>query len=110
MVRVMTQFPCPNMNHQPALVTLQYFARLNPVIYRSSTQPLDADDWLCDITFELESADVAPSNYVTFAAYLFKGPVAQWWNSHMCSLPVGTAIPWPKFQAAFRGPMPNHHG
>ena len=43
--------------------------RLNPVIYHNSTHPLDADDWLRDITFELEFADVAPANYVTFAAY-----------------------------------------
>ena len=98
------------MNPQLAPVTLQCFARLNPVIYHGSTQPLDADDWLRDITFELESADVAPANYVTFAAYYLKGPATQWWDSHRRSLPVGTAITWPEFQAAFRGPMSNHHG
>ena len=65
------------MNQQPAPVTLQYFARLNLVIYRSSTQPFVADDWLHDITFELEPTDVAPANYVTFAAYYLKGPAAQ---------------------------------
>ena len=41
---MMAQFPRPNMNQQPTLVTLQDFMRLNPTIYRSSTQPLDADD------------------------------------------------------------------
>ena len=65
------------MNQQPTPVTLQDFARLNPVIYHISTQPLDADEWLCDITYELESAYVAPANYVTFAAYYLKGPAAQ---------------------------------
>ncbi len=34
--------------------------RLNPTVYCSSTQPLDADDWLRDITYEMESAEVAP--------------------------------------------------
>ena len=106
----MAQFPRPNMNQQPAPVTLQDFARLNHVIYRSSTQPLDADDWLCDITFELEFADVATTNYVTFAAYYLKGPAAQWRDNHMRSLLVVTAITWPKFPATFRGPMSNHHG
>jgi hypothetical protein len=76
------QFPRPNMNQQPTAVTLQDFMRLNPTIYRSSTHPLDADDWLCDITYELESASVAPANYVTFATYFLKGPAAQWWDSH----------------------------
>ena len=74
------QFPCHNMNQQPALVTRQDFARLNPVIYRGSTQPLDTDDWLRYLTFGLESADVAPANYVTFMAYYLKGPAAQWWD------------------------------
>jgi hypothetical protein len=38
--RLMAQFTRPSMNHQPAPVTLQEFMRLNPAIYRSSTQPL----------------------------------------------------------------------
>ena len=46
------------MNQQPTPGTLQDFMRLNPTIYRSSTQPLDADDWLRDITYEMESASV----------------------------------------------------
>ena len=50
MENMMAQFPRPNMNQQPTLVTLQDFMRLNPTIYHSSTQPLDADDWLRDIT------------------------------------------------------------
>ncbi|XBH55617.1 hypothetical protein VPH35_077670 [Triticum aestivum] len=96
------QFPRPNMNQQPAQVTLQDFIRLNPTIYRSSTQPLDADDWLRDITYEMESADVAPASYVTFASFFLKGPAAQWWDSHRRTLPAGTIITWPDFQAAFR--------
>ena len=50
---MMAQFPRPNMNQHPTRVTLQDFMRLNPSIYRSSTQPLDADDWLRDITYEM---------------------------------------------------------
>ena len=71
---------------------------------------LDADDCLRDITFELESADVAPASYVTVAACYLKGPAAQWWDNHMHSLLVGTTITWPKFQAVFRGTMSSHHG
>ena len=43
---MMTQFPHSNMDQQPAPVTLQDLMHLNPTIYCSSTQPLDADDWL----------------------------------------------------------------
>ena len=69
MENMMAQFPRPNMNEQPTQVTLQDFMRLNPTVYRSSTQPLDANDWLRDITYEMESADVAPASYVTFASF-----------------------------------------
>ena len=99
---MMAQFPRPNMNQQPTPVTLQDFMRLHPTIYRSSTQPLDADDWLRDITYEMESASVAPASYVTFASFFLKGPAAQWWDSHGRTLPTGTVITWPDFQAAFR--------
>ena len=102
METIMAQFPHPNMGQQQGAVTLNDFARLNPSVYRSSTQPLDADDWLRDIAFELESAGVAAANYVTFAAYYLKGPAAQWWDSHRRTLPAGTIITWPEFQAAFR--------
>ncbi len=98
---LMDQFQRPNMN-QPQGVTLQDFCRLNPAIYRSSTQPLDADDWLHDIAYELESANVPLASYVNFAAYFLKGPAAQWWDSHRRSQPVGTVITWTEFKAAFR--------
>ncbi|XP_073358142.1 uncharacterized protein [Aegilops tauschii subsp. strangulata] len=75
--------------------------RLNPTIYRSSTQPLDADVWLRDIMYEMESASVAPASYVTFASFFLKGPAAQWWDSHRRTLPAGTVITWLDFQAAF---------
>lgn len=96
------QFPRPNMNQQPTAITLQDFVRLNPTIFRNSAQPLDADDWLRDITYEMESANVAHASYVTFASYFLKGPAAQWWDSHRRTLPVGTIITWLEFQTAFR--------
>ena len=37
MENIMARFPRPNMNQQPAQVTLQDFMRLNPTVYHSST-------------------------------------------------------------------------
>jgi hypothetical protein len=105
MVGIMAQFPNQNQNAQnqyPAAITLQEFVCLSPTIFCNSEQPLDADDWLRDITFEMESANVASANLVTFAAYFLKGSAAQWWDTHRRSLPVGTVITWIEFQAAFR--------
>ena len=100
MEAIMAQFPQQNhhgQDQQPAAVNLHDFTRLNPTVFRNSVQPLDADDWLRDITHELESADVAPANFVTFAAYHLKGPAAQWWSTHKRSLPEGEVITWNDF-------------
>ena len=70
-------------------------------MFRNSDQPLDADDWLRAISHEMESANVAPANVVTFASYHLKGPAAQWWSTHKRSLPDGEVITWDDFQTAF---------
>src|SRR3954468_12391734 len=97
MAGVMAQLP----NHN-APITLQEFVRLNPSDFRNSSNPMDADDWLCDISFEMESANVAPTSYVTFAAFPLKGSAAYWWESHRLALPDGTVPTWQEFQIAFR--------
>ena len=102
---IMAQFPQQNPqghHQQPAAVTLHDFTRLNPTEFRNSEQPLDADDWLRDISQELESANVAPANFVTFATYHLKGPAAEWWSTHKRSLPDGEIISWDDFQSVFR--------
>jgi hypothetical protein len=75
MTRVLAQFPTQNAQQQSAPIALPEFMRLNPSIFRNSTNPMDADDWLCDILFEMESANVAPDSYVTFATFHLKGPL-----------------------------------
>src|SRR3954469_25446537 len=103
----MAQFPQQNQNgqhHQNAAVNLHDFTRLNPTVLRNTVQPMYADDWLRDITHELDSAGVDPADYVTFAAYHLKGPAAQWWSTHKHSLPAGEVITWEDFQSAFRAP------
>ena len=62
---------------------------------------MDADDWLRDIMFEMESPNVAPASYVTFATFHLKGLAAQWWESHRGMLPAETVTTWQEFQLAF---------
>src|SRR4051812_602323 len=105
MENVMAQFPQQNQNghhHQNAFVNLHDFTRLNPTVFRNTVQPMDADDWLHDITHELDSAGVDPTDYVTFAAYHLKGPAARWWSTHKRSSTAGEVITWEDFQLAFR--------
>ena len=97
MAGVMAQLP-----NQNSPITLQEFVHLSPSTYRNSANPMDADDWLRDILLEMESANVAPASYVTFAAFHLKGPAAQWWESHRHMLHTGTVTTWQEFQLAFR--------
>src|SRR3954464_4572626 len=96
MAGVMAQLPNRN-----APITLHEFVRLNPSVFRSSANPMDADDWLREIAVQMESAAVAPDCFVTFATYHLRGPAAQWWESHKLALPDGTITTWQDFQIAF---------
>ena len=105
MAGLMAQFPNQNHhgnNQQLAAIALHEFTPLNPIVFRNSKQPLDADDWLRDITHELESTNVAPANLVTFASYFLKGSAAQWWSTHKRSLTDRAVITWKDFQTVFR--------
>ena len=64
--------------HQSSPISLQDFVRLNPVTFSNSSDPLDADDWLRDIAFQMESYNVAPASYVNFATHHLRGSAAQW--------------------------------
>src|SRR3954464_10992356 len=97
MVRVMTQ-----LSTQNSPITLQEFVRLSPSTFCSSANPMDANDWLHDIAFQMESTVVSPASYLTFATYHMRGPAAQWWESHRLALPDGTVTTWQVYEIAFR--------
>ena len=89
---------CNDARQEPDPISLQEFVRLNPSTFRNSNDPMEADDWLRDIAFQMELAVVAPASYVTFAAFHLKGLAAQWWESHMRMMPAGTVTTWQEFQ------------
>ena len=88
-----------NNHHQAGQVSLMDFVRLNPATFHHPVEPMDADDWLRDISFALRSANVAEANYVNFAAYHLRGPASQWWDSHTRTLPAETVVTWAQFQS-----------
>jgi hypothetical protein len=85
---------CNEARQEPGPISLPEFVHLNLSVFRNSTNPMDADDWLRDILFEMESANVAPDSYVTFATFHLKGTAAQWWDSHKGMLPAETVTTW----------------
>src|SRR3954471_15614040 len=102
---VIDQLQNQNQNqhqNQPPVVTLWDFMCLNPPTFHQPAQPLDADDWLRDITRQLEFARVHAADYVNFVSYFLRGPAAQWWDTHKGSLTEGTVATWNDFKTAFR--------
>src|SRR3954464_6025677 len=88
---------------QDSDVTIQDFILLNPPVFRCSSEPLDADDWLRSLERKLETAHVAPGDHVLFAAYFLEGAALQWWENFVAMQPVGHVVTWQEFCDDFRG-------
>jgi hypothetical protein len=93
-----------NTSHQQdSVVTIQDFILLNPPVFRCSSEPLDADDWLRSLERKLETAHVAPGDRVLFAAYFLEGAALQWWENFVAMQPIGHVVTWQEFCDDFRG-------
>src|SRR3954467_11151005 len=60
-------------HHRNVVVSIQNFILLKPPVFRSSSEPLEADDWLRSIERKLDTAYVAPDDRVIFAVYFLEG-------------------------------------
>src|SRR3954469_20432539 len=69
--------------HRNVVVSIQDFILLKPPVFRCSSEPLEADDWLRSIERKLDTAHVAPNNRVIFAAYFLEGAALQWWENYV---------------------------
>ena len=64
------------------VVSIQDFILLKPPVFRCSSEPLEADDWLCSIEHKLDIARVAPDDQVIFVVYFLEGAALQWWENY----------------------------
>src|SRR4051812_37404312 len=88
---------------QDSVVTIQDFILLNPPVFRCSSEPLDANDWLRSLERKLETAHVAPGDCVLFAAYFLEGGPLQWWENFITMQPFCHVVTWQEFCDDFRG-------
>src|SRR4051812_16744776 len=72
-------------------------------VFRCSSDPLEADDWLRSVERKLDTAHVAPDDRVIFAAYFLEGAALQWWENYAAMQPDGHVVTWQEFRDAFRG-------
>src|SRR3954471_17913918 len=86
-----------------AVISIQDFILLTPPVFRCSSEPLDADDWLRSIEHKLETVHVSPDDRVMFAAYFLEGAASEWWESFVAIQPDGHVVTWQEFRDAFQG-------
>src|SRR3954462_2580104 len=89
--------------HRNVVVSIQDFIFLKPPVFRCSSEPLEADDWLRSIERKLDTAHVAPDDRVIFVVYFLEGAAFQWWENYVAMQPDGHVVTWQEFCVAFRG-------
>src|SRR4051812_37828812 len=90
-------------HHRNVVVSIWDFILLKPPVFRCSSEPLEADDWIHSIERKLDTAHVVPDNRVIFAAYFLEGASLQWWENYVAMQPDGHVVTWQEFRDAFRG-------
>src|SRR4051812_45784951 len=75
------------------VVSIQDFILLKPPVFRCSSEPLEADDWLRSIECTLDTAHVSLDDRVIFA-YFLEGAALQWWENYVSMQHDGHVVPW----------------
>ncbi|WVZ92091.1 hypothetical protein U9M48_038181 [Paspalum notatum var. saurae] len=79
------------------------FAALQPPIFTTAPDPLDADDWLRIIESKFSLLPhLSEQQKARFAAQCLHGPSGAWCASFLAMQPAGTQVTWDEFRAAFR--------
>src|ERR1041384_7708185 len=86
-----------------AVISIQDFILLNLPVFRCSSEPLDADDWLRSIERKLETAHGSPDDRAIFTSYFLEGAASEWWESFVAMQPDGHVVTWQEFRDAFQG-------
>ncbi|WVZ64130.1 hypothetical protein U9M48_013696 [Paspalum notatum var. saurae] len=87
----------------PQEISYTNFAALQPPIFTTATDPLDADDWLRIIESKFSLLPrLSEQQKARFAAQCLHGPSGAWCASFLAMQPAGHQVTWDEFRAAFR--------
>ena len=81
------------------------FLKGHPPVFKHSTDPLQADDWLRAIERQLEIAQCDDKEKVMYASGQLQGAALDWWDSFCFGHNGANPITWQEFRSAFR----SHH-
>nr|CAE03619.3 OSJNBb0003B01.10 [Oryza sativa Japonica Group] len=86
----------------PPQSKLPEFLRVRPPTFSSTTNPMEANDWLHAIEKKLNLLQCNDQEKVAFATHQLQGPASAWWDNHMATRPPGTEVTWAEFCRSFR--------
>nr|CAD39386.2 OSJNBb0016B03.11 [Oryza sativa Japonica Group] len=89
-------------NHAPPQNKLAEFLRVRPPVFSSTTNPVEAGDWLHAIEKKLDLLQCTDQEKVSFASHQLHGPASEWWDHFRLNRINAEPITWLEFTAAFR--------
>jgi hypothetical protein len=78
------------------------FMRGHPPVFAHSTDPMDAEDWLCTMERELHTAQCNGREKVLYGPRQLRGAAQSWWESYLATHANPEAITWEEFRDNFR--------
>nr|AAV43998.1 hypothetical protein [Oryza sativa Japonica Group] len=81
---------------------LAEFLRVRPPVFSSTTNPVEASDWLHAIEKKLDLLQCTDQEKVSFASHQLHGPASEWWDHFRLNRTTAEPITWLEFTAAFR--------
>jgi Zinc knuckle./Retrotransposon gag protein. len=91
-----------NNNAPPPQNKLADFLRVRPPTFSSTTNPVEAGDWLHAIEKKLELLQCTDQEKVVFASHQLQGPASEWWDHFRMNRAEGQPITWAEFTEAFK--------
>nr|AAV32171.1 putative polyprotein [Oryza sativa Japonica Group] len=76
--------------------------RDRPPTFSSTTNPVEAGDWLHAVEKKLDLIQCTEQEKVSFASHQLHGPAAEWWDHFRQGRAEGEPITWQEFTAAFK--------
>nr|CAH67940.1 H0211F06-OSIGBa0153M17.12 [Oryza sativa] len=78
------------------------FLRVRPPTFSSTTNPVEAGDWLHAVEKKLDLIQCTEQEKVSFASHQLHGPAAEWWDHFRQGRAEGEPITWQEFTTAFK--------
>ncbi|XP_066164336.1 uncharacterized protein [Oryza sativa Japonica Group] len=78
------------------------FLRIQPPTFSSTTNPMEANDWLRAIEKKLNLLQCNDQEKVAFATHQLQGPASAWWDNYVVTRPDATKVTWAEFCQNFR--------